>query len=107
MNNELLQQLIGLAITVMGIALTYFVIPWLKENTTEKQRQNAIYWTGIACRVAEQLPVFQESGLGESKKEFVISYLRDVGVKLTEDELEKLIDSVVSTFNSAGWDVLF
>lgn len=106
MTTELFKELVGLFITVVGIALTYFLVPYLKAKTTQKQREDAIYWIKLACKIAEDLPIFKDKGLGLEKKEWVLDYLEDKNVKLTGDELDKLIDDVVDVFNEKGWNVL-
>lgn len=105
MNAELFQQIIGVAITIISIVLTYFIVPYLKANTSEKQREDALYWIKLAVGIAEK--IYKDKGVGSFKKEWVLDYLVEKNIKLTEEELDRIIDDVVSVFNEKGWNVLF
>lgn len=95
-------QLIKVLITVLGIVLTYYVIPYLQSKTTESQRENALYWTKIAIQVSEQ--IYKDKGQGTLKKEYVLEWLNKNGIKITNAQADMLIDLIVSQFNKNGWD---
>lgn len=87
---------------------TVFVIPYiqvyLKSNTTKEQRENALFWVKQVTRIAEEL--YKVKGAGQLKKEYVLEWLNNNGIKLSNEQLSVLIDMVVDEYNKNGWNVL-
>lgn len=99
-------EVIKLVLHIILVVITIFVMPYarkyIKENTTKEQRQNALFWTRYVTKIAENL--YKQKGSGKDKKEYVISWLNNNGIKLSEEQLNVLIDMVVEEYNKNGWD---
>lgn len=86
---DIVQALILLGVAFCGA----FVIPWLRAKTTAQQRQELQAWITIAVQAAEQL--YQGSGRGEEKKQYVLDWLEDHGFYIEVTQLEAMIESAV------------
>lgn len=99
-------EMLKLVLQIFLIALTAFVIPtakqWITQNTTEKQRKEALYWGNLGIKLAEQ--IYKEKGKGLLKKEFVLEWLNKNGIKISIEQANILIDSIVDFYNAQGWD---
>lgn len=87
-------------IAVVAVVITVYVIPWIKSQTTEKQREEIGAWVKIACAAAEQL---YNSGQIKNKKAYVLQFLTQKKLKIDTDELDKLIEAAVLEINKE-WD---
>ncbi|MEY8416651.1 phage holin, LLH family [Tissierella praeacuta] len=94
MNIDIIVKVI---IPILGAILTYMIVPFIKSKTTKEQRENVYFWIKIAVNAAEQ--VYKEKGQGKLKKEYVVDYLMDRGIKLTVEELDVLIEAAVLELN--------
>jgi len=83
-------------IAVVAVVITVYVIPWIKSQTTEKQREEIGAWVKIACAAAEQL---YNSGQIQNKKAYVLQFLSQKNLKVNTDELDKMIESAVLEIN--------
>jgi hypothetical protein len=91
MTYEILQAVLTLATAIITILL----VPFLKEKMGEAKYNNIIKWVKIAVEAAEQMyKAYPKSG--DDKKEYVIEFLENKGIKLTIEELDALIESAVS-----------
>lgn len=84
-------------IALFGAIITYIVVPYVKSKTTEQQQSNIVFWIKTAVNAAEQ--VFADSGMGTQKKEYVMEFIQNMGISLTEDELDALIEAAVLEIN--------
>lgn len=92
-------QIITLLISLIGVVLTYFVVPWIKSKTTTQQLDMIKLWVNIAVAAAEQM---KAAGLiKDDKKAYVIKFVRDKGVTITDKELDALIEAAVYEINKA------
>lgn len=100
-------EIVKLVLQIGLIILTAFVVPSIKklinEKTTKEQRENAQFWTAIAIKCAED--IFKEKGQGKLKKDYVIEWLNRNKIKITEEQMNILIDTIVAEFNKNGWNV--
>ena len=99
-------EIVKLVLQIVLIVLTTYIIPkvdkWLKQNTTENQRKEFLFWTQMGIKFAEI--IYQEKGQGKLKQEFVLEWLRKNGIKVTDEQAKIVIDSIVDYFNAQGWD---
>lgn len=79
-------------ITILGMVLTYFVVPILKEKKLYD-------FVKILVQSAEQL--YKGKGLGEQKKEFVVQKLKKFGIEVNNEQLDILIESAVLELNKS------
>ena len=92
-----LTPIISAALALIAALITAYVIPWIKANTTEKQRDQMMLWVEVAVNAAEQL--YKGSGRGEEKKEYVIQFLADKGYTADLNEVEAAIEAFVLQLN--------
>lgn len=89
--------IVKVLIPILGAILTYLIVPFLKSKTTKEQRDNIYFWVKIAVGAAEQ--IYAEKGQGKLKKEYVVDFLVNKGVKITIQELDVLIEAAVKELN--------
>lgn len=94
---EILLALIGL----VGVIISAVAVPYLRANTTEKQRENLEYWVDVAITAAEKH--FEESGAGPAKKAEVKKFIESMGLPATDEQLDKLITSGVERLINKPW----
>lgn len=96
----------GALFTVTNSLLAYFLkakTDNIKANTTKEQRDAMLFWGKLAVNMAESL--YKEKGSGVLKKEEVIKFLNDKGIKLSEREMDALIKGIVDEFNKNDWSI--
>lgn len=95
--NEGLMNIILACIPVLGVIITYFIVPFIKTSVSEKKLLQYKEWAILAVKCAEM--IIKESGRGEDKKEYVMNFLNDMFNKhktvITKDQLEILIEAAV------------
>ena len=84
-------------IVLLGTIITYIVVPYIKSKTTEKQRDNIYFWVQVAVNAAEQ--IYAEKGMGVVKKKYVVEYLRNKNINISEEDLNILIEAAVKELN--------
>lgn len=84
-------------IVLLGTIITYIVVPYIKTKTTEKQRDNIYFWVQVAVNAAEQ--IYAEKGMGVVKKKYVVEYLRNKNINISEEDLNILIEAAVKELN--------
>lgn len=80
-------------ITIILAVVTMFVIPWLKSKISSQDLAEIMKWVKIAVQAAEM--IYTESGMGEAKKAYVVSFLEDLGITYDEKQINNLIESAV------------
>lgn len=98
MTGEMITQVGTIVIAIVGAVVTYVLIPYIKSKTTKDQQDNIKTWVNIAVQAAEQL--MDGPGMGENKKLFVLNFLRNKGITLSENQLDILIESAVYQINN-------
>lgn len=84
-------------IPILSILITTFLVPYIREKTSKEQRETALILVQAAVMAAEQ--IFNQKGQGQEKKIFVLNFLKDRGLKITEAELDVLIEASVKELN--------
>ena len=97
MNGDAVVSIGTALITFIGAIITYIIVPFLKSKTTKEQRDNTVFWVQIAVNAAEQ--IYKEKGKGKNKKEYVLEFLNSKGIKITDDQLDALIEATVYELN--------
>jgi hypothetical protein len=100
LNIQLIAQLI---IPIIGLIVTYLLVPYLKANTTQKQRDSIYFWVQLAVQAAEQI-FSHVKGAGSDKKEFVLEFLKEKGIKVSKEDLNILIEAAVLELNRVKSD---
>lgn len=86
---EFVKALVALAISV----LTCFVIPYLRQRMDAEQMNELLKWTKIAVQAAEM--IYNETGMGAKKKQYVTDFLLSKGYTLDMGEVDNAIESAV------------
>lgn len=79
-------------IALVAAVVTAFVVPWIKRNTSAKDREEFLKWVEIAVAAAEQLFY---STQGTEKKKFVVQFLEGQGFTFSESEINTAIEGAV------------
>jgi hypothetical protein len=87
-----LTPVINALIAVAATLITAFVIPWIKRNTTQKDREEMLKWVEIAVMAAQQL--YHQLD-GDKRKEYVRSFLNAKGYDVTSAEVDNAIEAAV------------
>lgn len=87
-----LTPIINVAITILaGIALRYLV-PWLREKTTAKQREDMLVWVDIAVQAAQQL-YYQADG--KARLDHAMYVLNEAGFDINDTTLRNAVEAAV------------
>lgn len=88
-----LTPIIQALFTLLTALVTAFLIPFLKRKVDEEKLNTLYTWVTIAVEAAEK--IFSESGMGEEKKEYVLTFLEEKGVTVDINVLDAMIESAV------------
>lgn len=80
-------------VTVLILVITICEIPWIRAKISSGNMQNIIKWVKIAVQAAEQ--IYNQSGMGAAKKDYVITFLEKIGVTYDKDKIDAMIESAV------------
>lgn len=90
-------------ISIAGALVSAYVIPWIKSNVSAKDLETITFWVRFAVRCADQLFTPED---WEQKKQYVLAYVIDkaasLGLKLTEEDINVLIESAVNQIHHGG-----
>lgn len=92
-----LTPIVNAVITLIAAIVTTFLIPWIKSKIDAAKLAQIIEWVGIAVRAAEQ--IYNESGMGEKKKQYVLDFLADKGFTLDPNSINAMIEAAVKELN--------
>ena len=92
MSADAIVQIGTAVIGLLGMLITYFVIPYIRTRTIA-------FWVGVAVDAAEQ--IYKESGMGATKKKYALEFLNKKGIKLSEADLDALIEAAVCQLNKS------
>ena len=92
-----LTPIVNAVIALIAAIITTFLIPWIKSKIDAAKLAQIIEWVGIAVRAAEQ--IYNESGMGEKKKQYVLDFLADKGFTLDPNSINAMIEAAVKNLN--------
>ena len=92
-----LTPIVNAVITLIAAIVTTFLIPWIKSKIDAAKLAQIVEWVGIAVRAAEQ--IYNESGMGEKKKQYVLDFLADKGFTLDTNSINAMIEAAVKELN--------
>lgn len=90
--------IVNAVIALIAAIISAFLIPWIKANTTEQQRQTILELIKIAVAAAEQ--IYEGEGRGEEKKQYVLNFLTSKGIAVDDEAINAAIESYVQQINS-------
>lgn len=96
-------QIISCVFALLMAVITVFVIPYIKEQFTQAQRQRIKDCIETAVMAAEKLfPTIDGKKLGKDKLQYVADYLENKGVVFDVDDIYDdiriMIESAVKEF---------
>lgn len=99
MKNEIILMCIEVGISVIAAIVSAYLIPFLKSQTKTKQQEEVLKIVEIAVHAAEQT---LKSGTIKKRDvtQFVTEWLNERGLKFTEGEVDRLIESAVFNMNA-------
>lgn len=98
---NVMYQILSLVLTIIGLIITYYVVPILRSKVSDEKLSLIEMWVNIAVAAAEQM---KDAGLlpdGQEKKDFVLQFVKDKGITITDEELNALIEAAVYEINKA------
>ena len=87
-----LTQIILAVITLISAIITRYLIPWIKEKTSERQFEALKLLAKVGVYAAEQLFSTQE---WKEKKQYVLDFLKQNGYEVDAPAVDALIESLV------------
>lgn len=99
-----LTPIVNAFITLLGLLLTAFLIPWIKLKVNTEKLEQVKKWTSVGVKAAEM--IYKESGMGEAKKKYVRKFLEPKGYKLDIDTVDALIEATVRDMQQEAFEVV-
>ena len=87
-------------VALIAALVSCFLVPYIRSKYGAEKLAEIQEWVRIAVEAAEQL--FEGSGLGKAKKEFVEKFLESKGFTLDADSIDKMIESAVLEMNKGA-----
>lgn len=78
-------------ITLFAALVTSVLVPWIKQKYGAEKLNTVKIWARAAAAAAEQL--YEGSGRGGEKLDYVLNFLESRGFGLDRESLEKLIEA--------------
>lgn len=96
MNTETFNILMKAIITIIGIVVTTYIVPWIKSRIDADKLDKIVEYTEIAVRCAEQIYTKEQ---WKEKKQYVYDYIikkaADIDIKLDEHDIDVIIEGLV------------
>lgn len=90
-------KIVLVVLTIISAIVTGIIIPLIKAKVKKADIDYKMRIVSIAVGAAEQ--IYKQSGMGKKKKAEVLKFLKSEGIKVSEDELDKMIESCVLEIN--------
>ena len=104
--NDITFSILKITVSVVAALLSYYLIPLIKAKIEAIKSTELRKTVKEAVRAAEQ--TLHAPGQGVAKKAdvvaFVSEWLTEHGIKITEDQLDKLIEAAVFSMNNKEGD---
>ncbi len=84
-------------LSIVSVLITGVLIPLLKQKYGKEKVTNVLEAVDIAVKAAEQ--IYTKTGQGQLKKQSVLMRLNEQGIKLSEKELDDMIEASVLELN--------
>ena len=99
MDNGMVQIILAV-IALLGTVITAVIAPYIREKYTKEQLSKIHTYADIAVRAADQVLKIEDPS-GKKRKAFVLDFMESKGFKLTEHELNIIIEAAVLNLNKA------
>lgn len=97
--NDITFMILKIVVSVAIALVTGFLIPYIKNQTNIMQNEELLAIVKIAVQAAEQTLKGGEVKKADVVK-FVSDWLTEHGIKITAEQLDKLIESAVYAMNN-------
>ena len=84
-------------LSIVSVLITGVLIPLLKQKYSREKVISVIEAVDIAVKAAEQ--IYTKTGQGQLKKQYVLMRLNEQGIKISEKELDDMIEASVLELN--------
>lgn len=84
-------------LSIVSVLITGVLVPLLKQKYGKEKIVNVMEAVDIAVKAAEQ--IYTKTGQGQLKKRYVLMRLNEQGIKLSEKELDDMIEASVLELN--------
>ena len=84
-------------LSIVSVLVTGVLVPLLKQKYGKEKVLSVMEAVDIAVKAAEQ--IYKETGQGNLKKQYVLMRLNEQGFKVTEKELDDMIEASVLELN--------
>lgn len=84
-------------LSVVSVLITGVLVPLLKQKYGKEKIVNVMEAVDIAVKAAEQ--IYTKTGQGQLKKQYVLMRLNEQGIKISEKELDDMIEASVLELN--------
>ena len=99
---EITLEAVKLLIMILALAITRYVVPWIKAKTDNELLSTIIDWTMQAVLAAEQS---HQAETGPERKRIVVRFIRQVleqkNITLSDEEIDTMIEAAVRQMNAA------
>ena len=86
-------SIVNAVIALLAAVVSTFLVPWIKEKVEAQKLEKIMDWVTIAVSAAEQ--IYNESGMGEKKKQYVLDFLEDKGLTVDINSVDAMIEAAV------------
>ena len=102
--NEITFDIMKVVVAVCAALVTVYLVPYIKTLKEDKRYGQIIKLIEVAVRAAEQ--TIKGAGMGEAKKlavmDYVSRYMDSIGIKVTTEQLDHLIECAVYQMKQEG-----
>lgn len=84
-------------LSIVSVLVTGVLVPVLKQKYGKEKVLSVMEAVDIAVKAAEQ--IYEDSNQGNLKKQYVLMRLNEQGFKVTEKELDDMIEASVLELN--------
>lgn len=94
--SDMVFELVKVAVMLAALVAARYIIPWVKDRMGENQLEQVTRWVKSAVLYAQQT-MWSESGAERKKtvERIVWEMLADHNIKITEEQLDILIEAAV------------
>lgn len=86
-------SIVNAVIALLAAVVSTFLVPWIKGKVEAQKLEKIMDWVTIAVSAAEQ--IYNESGMGEKKKQFVLDFLEGKGLMVDINSVDAMIEAAV------------
>ena len=86
-------SIVNAVIALLAAVVSTFLVPWMKGKVEAQKLEKIMDWVTIAVSAAEQ--IYNESGMGEKKKQYVLDFLEGKGLTVDINSVDAMIEAAV------------